>query len=448
MNAFLRLLPCCIILAILFTGCTQTAETEQTKIKVMYDNEYSFQSEYGNVFAVEHPNIELEVSEITVGQYEPGGINKLKKELEQEKPDVLYLTPEQYKELLREGKLTALDGLIKTSNYSLNSFHSGILDILKQMGDGELFGLAPIFDASALFYNKELFDRYHIEYPTDQMTWDQVLQLAQRFPGKDESGEHLYGLSLQFWESTPSGLLERLNGIEGLADYDFKQKKILIKTDANRKNAEKAVALFEKEVIPYYEIQNGMIESDDVEKEPFITGNSAMYLGSFTFFNTLVRLTAENGNKMQWDMVTEPINPQFPDQAVSFSLIKIFAINAESSNQQAAWQFIQFANSDSLAKLKSKSNFFLQSRTGTMNEKNGHSLEPFYKLKFTQSFSYPEENLQLFLREYGALKRAQFKEVLDHNKTLNQALETIEAEGQLLLGAASLQPNDSEQQAR
>ncbi|WP_042166850.1 ABC transporter substrate-binding protein [Paenibacillus gorillae] len=446
MNGLLRLLPFSIVLILLFTGCTQTPEPEQAAIKVMYDNEFSFKSEYGNVFAAKYPKIEVEVAEIMIGIYDPDGIEIVKKKLEQEKPDVLYLNPEQYKALLREGKLAVLDGFIKTSKYPLDSFHPSVLDTLKQMGDGELFGLAPVFSASALFYNKRLFDRYRIEYPTDQMTWDQVLQLAQRFPDKDESGEPVYGLSLQFWESTPSGLLGRINGVEGLEEYNYKQKKVLINQDKQKRNAEKVIGLFQAGHISYYEIQNSTIDYADIEQSPFITGKSAMYLGDYSYFNQINQLaSAKNAIALDWDLVTEPINPQYPDQALSSSLIKIFAINAESPNQQAAWEFIQFANSEYLSKLKSKSDFLLSSRTGQVKEKNGHSLEPFYKLNFKQEFTKPDKNHQLFLREYGALKTKQFKEVLEQKKTLDEALNTIQEEGQRLMDTSSLlQQNDSE----
>lgn len=53
--------------------------------------------------------------------------------------------------------------------------------------------MAPSISTRALFYNKDLFDRYGVPYPTNAMTWDDVLALAKRFPTKGEGEGRIYG---------------------------------------------------------------------------------------------------------------------------------------------------------------------------------------------------------------------------------------------------------------
>src|SRR5690606_15788874 len=65
---------------------------------------------------------------------------------------------------------------------------------LREKGGGQLYGLAPEFYAQALFYNKALFDAYGISHPTDRMSWEEVLQLAARFPSDGTDGDRIYGL--------------------------------------------------------------------------------------------------------------------------------------------------------------------------------------------------------------------------------------------------------------
>lgn len=39
--------------------------------------------------------------------------------------------------------------------------------------DGKLYGIPKDFDTNAIFYNKEIFDNAHVEYPTDGMTFEE-----------------------------------------------------------------------------------------------------------------------------------------------------------------------------------------------------------------------------------------------------------------------------------
>ncbi|MDG0873339.1 extracellular solute-binding protein [Paenibacillus thiaminolyticus] len=45
-----------------------------------------------------------------------------------------------------------------------------------------MYGLSPTFVSSAVYYNKDLFEQYGVTPPQDKMTWEQLLDLAARFP--------------------------------------------------------------------------------------------------------------------------------------------------------------------------------------------------------------------------------------------------------------------------
>ncbi|WP_042160245.1 ABC transporter substrate-binding protein [Paenibacillus gorillae] len=439
MSVYVRMLTICMTAAILFTACSSSKQPVSGKIKVMYFNEYSFGADYANLFQSSNPNIELELAELTMERMDPNNDADLQQWLEREQPDILLLSARQYKEMAREGKLLTLDDLVKQSKYSLDSITPGVLDTLKSMGDGELYGLSPTFSSTALFYNKDLFDRYHVEYPTDGMTWDEVLQIAERFAGEGEGNDRIYGLSLLPWESTPNGLLSKLDETAGLKWLDPVRMKLAADTAAHQQNAEKAVAAFQKEIIPYIDIKNQVIDMNFYKEMPFVKGRSAMYLGDFTLFKSITAELKSSNSTMNWDLVTEPVNPQYPEQSSTLALGNIFAININSPNRQAAWTFLKFAGSEELAKIKSNSTFELLSRTVAMKEMDGHSLEPFYKHKFAPVSAIPKELPLQFLQNYNQLREQQLKEVLDKQKSIHEALGTIQEEGQMLLDASLLE---------
>lgn len=438
MKLYYRLVLLCSILTLLITGCSKSEPIESATIKVMYHNNYSFNTDYANLFRAKYPNIELELVDLTgVSRVSQEGQIPFEKLIETEQPDVLLLSAAQYKKYYLEGKLLDLESLIKQSKYSLESIHPGVLETVKFLGGGKLYGLAPTFNSSAMFYNKDLFDKYQIDYPTDQMTWEEVLALAQRFPSEDKNGEKIFGLDIGSYESTPSGLLTLVNGTHGLNEVDQSNIKLMANTAEQKKNVEMIMVPFKTGVIRYNSWDGIESTLSFEEQNPFIYGKSAMHLDQLYFFHNTVKENKIRNLEMNWDIVTvtEPVDPRYPENSTSFYLQDIFAISAKSSNQKAAWEFIKYINSEEVAKLKSKSSNSLLSRTGLMKEMNGHSLESFYKLKFTQSVPDSLIIPTSFLRAYRLLQNQQFKEVMDNKKSIEEAMDTIQTEGQDLLDA-------------
>ncbi len=176
------------------SGFTPLGKEETAKIKVLFYNDQAFNMLYGSAFSVKHPNIEVEVVSMMPlmmsGNPSKEAFDQLIKE---QKPDVLFLNAEQYQRLSGDGRLLQLDPIVKQTGFDIENLHPTVVELLKSKGNGSLYGLAPSFGGRALFYNKDLFDRYGVAYPTDQMTWDEVLQLAKRFPTDQQGDQRIYG---------------------------------------------------------------------------------------------------------------------------------------------------------------------------------------------------------------------------------------------------------------
>lgn len=68
--------------------------------------------------------------------------------------------------------------LIKRHNIDLSRFEPSIISALEKMSGGGLYGLPLYNDRMALYYNKDIFDKFGVPYPKDGMTWDEVIELS------------------------------------------------------------------------------------------------------------------------------------------------------------------------------------------------------------------------------------------------------------------------------
>ena len=76
---------------------------------------------------------------------------------------------------------------------------SGFVGIEKNYEiDGVLYGIPFRSDFWVLFYNKDLFDAAGVEYPTNDMTWDQYAELAKKMTDKEKV---IYGTHYHTWLS-------------------------------------------------------------------------------------------------------------------------------------------------------------------------------------------------------------------------------------------------------
>ncbi|MFC4304848.1 extracellular solute-binding protein [Cohnella boryungensis] len=414
---------------------------DEAKIKVMFwDSNYFFQ-EYGNMFATQFPNIEIEVVNMQ-SIYSSDSTETLDKKfdkfIEENQPDVLLVQGSEYERYSQNGKLFALDSVIKQDEFDITGIHPAILKLLREQGGGKLYGLSPDFSSSALFYNVDLFNKHGVELPRDSMSWDEIFELAKRFPTDGDKDKRIYGLSMDNY-MTVDNLIQTIGDGQDLRFLNADATEFNINTDSWKKvfqsaiDAAKSGALY----VPTPEDQNinNYTSVEDYYKQNlFVMGRSAMSFKYSYEVNTILQAKEQmkSVTPVNWGIVTAPVDPNNRNQSSYFSLGSIFAVNANSANQRAAWEFVKYINSDGFAKLKSKSsNGNLISRTEHNVDKDGRSMEPFYKLepKSNTNNEYRKAPLNFFGSLTGIIK-PEVDAVLQDKKTLEEALKTIQEKGQ------------------
>ncbi|WP_309118385.1 extracellular solute-binding protein [Paenibacillus sp.] len=428
-----------------FGGAPDDPEEESATIKVMYWDERAFYQQFGNLFMMQHPNIELEVVS-TQGMYSPdtNPIDAMRKLIEEEQPDVLLINEYFFDPLFQDGMLYELETLVAQDEGWIEGMLPAALDKLRTLGNGKLYGLAPSFSSKAIFYNKAMFESYGIAPPTDGMTWDELIAKAELFPTDGEADERVYGLDA--FGGAGVGAFLQLGREQGLQYLDLNAKKVTLDTDAWRRVAETALRLTSSEAMyapEPFNPQMGQTYEDHLRMDLFLTGRLAMKLSYSYYLQELAEgmNRLEEAAELDWDVVTEPINPDAPNETSSFQFNDIFAIHARSTNVDAAWAFVKFVHSDEFTKATSRFPVVsgLPIRTEYIRNDEGKRLEAFYALSPSserQTIPGVEKIPSGFDAAFYPLMEKHWTALTKEETTIDEALAFMETEGQAALDAA------------
>lgn len=446
-----RWLVLLLTLALLLAACSSGAGNreqggEPVTLKVLYWDEQSFNSEYGMLYYALNPNVEFEVvstsklqaSEIQSSEeYE----KKFEQFIQDEKPDILMLNQDQYEKFAADGRLVSLESYLTRDKLDLEGFIPGLVDLMREKGGGELYGLTPHFYSQAIYYNKDLFDRYNISYPTDKMSWEEVLNLAGRFPTDGSDEDRIYGLSLGYsTELFQLGLA--IGTTSGLRVVNPADKRISIDSESWVNAFETALRAIRSDTL--YNNENTSFSGsyeDYLLQNPFVSGKVAMAIDGLYLMQRIREAANIIPDKIvkNWDLVTIPVDPANPDYTNDFSFSNIFAIHAESPNRDAAWEFIRYIHSDDYARVKSKAyTGQLPVRTKYIQDEEGRNMAAFYALKPSNNNLYAgfEDLPQDFFMQYYTIGTEELKAVVDDQKTVAEALASMQTRLQAALDEA------------
>ncbi|WCF09628.1 extracellular solute-binding protein [Paenibacillus thiaminolyticus] len=415
------------------------------KIKVVYYSEEGFYSDYGNSFNVKYPDIEFEV----VDQQEmyrelqdnedADYREEMRKFLDKHKPDVLMVDLSTMEKMVQEGKLYNLDAVIAQEQFDLEEYMPGLIDMIRAKGGGSLYGLAPSIFTSVIFYNAELFREHNIDLPRNKMTWQELLDLSNRFAGIGSGENQIYGYYEQY--GSLDQLLQNIARGSSLRLFDAKGEKLVFDTDSWKQALKIATdALRSKAAYaqPYNDRNERVFMGDD---DLFFKGKAAMIIGGpwmvSQFKNRM--MWDKEAKEIDWGMVTAPVDPANPDESSYSMLHEVFAIAADSPNKRAAWEFVKFVNGQEMAKAASRSSRgSLPTRNQYMKEIDGKSTEPFYLLRPKAEFDsmWGGENVKVpmdFHQEFSNIMAKEMQAVVDNKKSVEEAAAAIQAEGEAAL---------------
>lgn len=99
----------------------------------------------------------------------------------------------------RYGLQYDMSDLIKKNNFDLSRFSEPMINLMTESYAGEIYGL-PIGDTTPfLLYNRDLFDEFGVDYPTDDMTWDELYDVAVTMT-RTENGVQYRGFDMDLFQ--------------------------------------------------------------------------------------------------------------------------------------------------------------------------------------------------------------------------------------------------------
>ncbi|WP_156825980.1 ABC transporter substrate-binding protein [Paenibacillus terrigena] len=437
------LLVSLLTMALLLAACSgekaalEPLDAEQNvKLKVIFWEEDYFYQEYGNYFTMKYPNVEFEVISQNQLQKEVSESGEdyqeaMNKFIEKNQPDILMLQPDQYEKFSSEGKLYELDTIIKQEKFDTENIIPAVMQMLKDKGGGKIYGLAPTFGAQVIFYNVDLFQKNGVELPKNQMTWEELFQLAQRFPTSGAEKDRIYGLGMEYGGF--SSLLMNVGSTENLRWVDKSGKKIQLESESWKKAFNLVTQGMKSGAIYREKPQDNQAQTMEsyYARNPFTMGKAAMTMGGSWYTNQLrqAKDQIKDYKPFEWGVVTAPVSPSDPNVTDNMYLSEIMAVNAKSTNTRAAWEFVKFINGPDMARMQSRQmSGNLPTRKDFIKDKENHDLSAFYMLtpKFT---SYNSKEYQVpsnFYMMQNQVLETQSNLFLDNKQSAEQTLANIQ----------------------
>lgn len=111
-------------------------------------------------------------------------------------PDVFWMHSNTAQMYMENDVLLNLDPYIeKDDAIDLKNYYEGIVNLYTRSDNGAHYALPKDHDTIALLYNKALFDKYGVDYPTDDWTWENMYEAAAKITEAGKA-DGVYGYAM------------------------------------------------------------------------------------------------------------------------------------------------------------------------------------------------------------------------------------------------------------
>lgn len=272
---------------------------------------------------------------VTIERITPAATTTNEEVLSTHVPDIIYSSSSSHQKIIRTGAYEDLRELIKRHNFDESRIKPILYDYIKDMTKGkgdEIYAIPFNANQHVLYYNKDIFDKFGVEYPTDkQLTWDEVLDIAAKLT-RTENGVNYIGLSVDNLTGLAKGL--------GLPYLDRETGNAALDTEEWRRIFELNKRIFE---IPGYVTPDGTWNwgRDQFMKDQ----NIAMRVTWLANMVGPLEELRQQGVEFNWDIAPAP---NFEDRLgkTREAQIHSLSVNSQSKHKDEAFQVITEILSD------------------------------------------------------------------------------------------------------
>jgi multiple sugar transport system substrate-binding protein len=275
-----------------------------------------------DAYEAQNPNVTVELLDISSAEY----TDKINIMLSGgDETDIITVKDiPQYSAMLTRNQVIPLEGYIEKDKIDLSAY-SGAAEELTF--EGSIYALPFRSDIWILYYNKDLFDAAGVDYPTNDMTWEEFDQIAREMTS-GSGADKVYGAHFHTWRSC----------VELATVQDGKNTVIATDYSFMKPMYDMVVAMQDDGIImDYGELRAGSVHYSGV----FWNEQVAMLPMGSWFIGSMIRAINEGDADFNWDVVKYP-HPEGVAPGTTAGTLTSLAINANSKNKDAAWDFIKF----------------------------------------------------------------------------------------------------------
>ncbi|WP_028551576.1 ABC transporter substrate-binding protein [Paenibacillus sp. UNC451MF] len=252
-------------------------------------------------------------------------------------PDIVYGANSRFSVLQDLDIPSDLSALVKSNNMDLNKFSSPNIDWIKELGTkGEIYGIPFALNQMALFYNKDLFDKRGVPYPTDGISWDDYITLVKKMTYNDGG--------VQFRGSLPPNP-EFIARMKSMPLVDAKTNKALINNDSFKSVLDR--------VQEFYKIPGMVVDGKlPPNQDSFVKDQqTAMYLN---WIPDTLGFIQKGGSQLNFDIVGAPSFTDKPGITIDPGA-QMMVISKTSQHKEEAFAAIQLFASPEVQNILNRS---------------------------------------------------------------------------------------------
>ncbi|MDF2724313.1 MAG: transporter substrate-binding protein [Paenibacillus sp.] len=314
-----------------------------------------------------------------------------------------------------------LNGIIQQNKFDLNQFEQNAMKTIMTLGDGkQIFGIPFYQNRYAMYYNKDIFDKFGTAYPKDGMTWDQTIELGKKLT-RQEGGIQYKGLAPSCCANDtrdfPSGF--------GLAYVNPKTLKAEVNTDGWKK----ALTIL-KDIIT-------IPGNDGADRLKFANDkNVAMMVSANPRLGELEEVN-KKGQGVNYDLAGAPYFPEFPGKTQETD-IRILSMSSTSKHKDDVFRAIQTVVASDNQTLFVRKGFPPVLKDDKLKPQFGDELVTL-KGKHKEAFFLMEPTLSpvrtKYVNDANSIVSAQFARMLKNEMDVNTALREAEEKINQLVAA-------------
>ncbi|MCB8968676.1 MAG: sugar ABC transporter substrate-binding protein [Ardenticatenaceae bacterium] len=319
-----------LFLLLILVACGGESSSQKVTFAVFGDPaEFTAYENLVAAFTEKHPEIEVELQHIP-------GQSDYRQRLAAafssgEPPDVMLLNYRRFGAFADQGGLEPLGAYLEKSNIIQESdFFAPVINSFYL--EGELWCIPQNVSSLVVYYNKDLFDAAAVPYPTNDWTWDDFLAAARALTLDNDGNGTIdqYGVGIEPSIFRLAPFIWQVGG--ELVDDQEHPTRLTIDSPEALMAFQWFVDLQVKEHVA----PDAVNESAEEGESRFLNGRLAMYFNSRRGVPTYRTIT-----DFTWDVAPLPQG----ETTASILHSDGYCMAKATENKDAAWTFIEFANS-------------------------------------------------------------------------------------------------------